>query len=131
MRLPAHRLVPVVAAMIGLAGCSSQTPQPSRFPSAPPSPNPQHGTVTGTLELAAVIRTPPLRGTVYLHGVGGKTYTTITSGNPFSIRVPLGTYTLSGRSPQYQNGTQDCRAAGPITVAADATIPVEVDCQGF
>lgn len=128
--LPGHQRLLLLAATIGLAGCSSPVPLPSRSLTSAPSPPLQYGLVTGTLELGAVIETPPLRGTVSLHGVDGKTFATTTSDSPFSIRVPIGTYRLTGRSPQFQNGTEDCRAVDPITVEVGITITVVVLCEG-
>ena len=47
----------------------------------------------------------------------------------FSVPVAVGTYTVTGRSPQYEGGTADCQAPGPVTITKGVTSRVEVDCQ--
>ena len=43
--------------------------------------------------------------------------------------VTVGTYTVTGLSPQYEGGNAGCQASGPVTVAEGKASTVEVDCQ--
>jgi hypothetical protein len=115
-------LLPVMAAGMTLASCSS--------PTGPPGPT---GTVTGTLQ---AVGGPPgagpraLSGGVTLHGPNGTKFGIDVGANGrFSVPVTVGTYTVAGRSPQYEGGTADCHASGPVTVTKGVTSSVEVDCQ--
>lgn len=115
-------LLPIVAASALLASCSS--------PTGPPGPT---GTLTGALQ---AVGGPPgagpraLSGQVTLHGSGGHiTGITVGANGRFSVPVPVGTYTVSGQSPQYEGGTAVCRASGPVIVTEGVTSSVEVDCQ--
>jgi len=115
-------LLPVVAASVLLASCSS--------PNGPPGPT---GTLTGTLQ---AVGGPPgvgpraLSGQVTLHGSNGTRYSIAIGANGrFSVHAPVGKYTVSGRTPQYERGTADCKASGPVTVTKGLTSSVEVDCQ--
>jgi hypothetical protein len=115
-------LLPVVAASVLLASCSS--------PDGPPGPT---GTLVGTLQ---AVGGPPgvgpraLSGQVTLHGSGGH-ITGITVGANGRFRVPdtVGSYTVTGRSPQFEDGKAECRASGPVVVTSGVTSSVEVDCQ--
>jgi hypothetical protein len=115
-------LLPVMAASVSLASCSS--------PNGPSGPT---GTLTGTLQ---AVGGPPgggpraLSGQVTLHGSGGHiTGITVGTNGRFSVPVPVGTYTVSGQSPNYEGGTVACRASGPVVVTKGVTRSVEVDCQ--
>ena len=115
-------LLPVMAASVSLASCSS--------PDGPPGPT---GTLTGTLQ---AVGGPPgvgpraLSGQITLHGSSGHiTGITVGANGRFSVPVPVGTYTVSGQSPQYEGGTGVCRASGPVIVTEGVTSNVEVDCQ--
>jgi hypothetical protein len=114
-------LLPVMAAVL-LASCSS--------PTGPPGPT---GTLTGALR---AVGGPPgdglraLSGQVTLHGSSGHiSGVTVGANGRFSVPVPVGTYSVSARSPQHKGGTGVCRASGPVTVTKDVTSRVEVDCQ--
>jgi hypothetical protein len=115
-------LLPVMAASVSLASCSS--------PNGPPGPT---GTLTGTLQ--AVGGPPgdgprPLSGQITLHGSSGHiTGITVGANGRFSAPVPVGKYTVSGQSPQYKGGAADCHASGPVVVTKGVTSSVEVDCQ--
>ncbi len=114
----------VLGALVFLAGCAAGSPQAD-------------GTVTGTLEaVGGPVASPapgtprPLPGTITLRSPEGTTFTaTATSDGTFSIGVPAGSYTATGRSPLYQSGAVDCQASGPLTVTAGATSWVDVTCQ--
>jgi hypothetical protein len=114
-------LPPLMAASVILAGCAS--------PTGPPGPT---GTLTGTLQAVGGPAGGPraLSGQVTLHGSGGNiAAVTVGSTGRFSVPVTVGTYTVSGRSPQYEGGTADCKASGPVTVSKGVTSSVEVDCH--
>jgi hypothetical protein len=88
--------------------------------------------VKGTLQAAGGSpgATPQaLAGEVTLHGNGTKFGIAVGADGRFSIRVPVGTYTVTAQSPQYEGGTADCQAPGPVTVTKGVTSSVEVDCQ--
>jgi hypothetical protein len=115
-------LLPVMAASVLLASCSS--------PDGPPGPT---GTLTGTLQ--AVGGSPDaapraLSGQVTLHGSNGRrSIISVGANGRFSVPASVGTYTVSGQSPQYGGGTAECKAPGPVTVTEGARSSVEVDCQ--
>lgn len=106
-----------------MAACSPAPPPPT------PTLTPEYGTVTGTLELAAIL-TRPIKGTLYLHGSRNVSLRAVASSDgSFALRVPVGSYGISGRSPLYQSGSQDCWA-GPVTVGVRQTVRVTVICEG-
>ncbi len=41
----------------------------------------------------------------------------------------VGTYTVSGLSPQFEGGKAECHATEPVTVTTGVTSRVTVDCQ--
>jgi hypothetical protein len=115
-------LLPVMVASVLLTSCSS--------PNSPPGPT---GTVTGTLQ---AVGGPPgdgpraLGGQVTLHGSSGHIVgITVGATGRFSLPVPVGTYTVSGQSPQYEGGAGVCRASGPVVVTKDVASSVEVGCR--
>jgi hypothetical protein len=114
-------LLPVMTASVVLASCSS--------PTGPSGPT---GTLTGTLQ---AVGGPPLgvspralSGHVTLRRSNAMTGITVGANGRFSVPVAVGTYTVSARSPQYEGGTADCHASGPVTVAKGVTSSVEIDC---
>ena len=115
-------LLPVMAASVLLASCSS--------PTGPPGPT---GTLTGTLQAVggpAGVGPRALSGQVTLHQSDGRRDIIYVGANGrFSVPASAGTYTVSGQSPQYDGGTADCKASGPVTVTKGLTSSVEVDCQ--
>lgn len=123
MRRVSLIVLAVVAAGMTVAGCSS--------PTGPPGPT---GTLTGTLQaVGGPSGAGPrvLTGQITLSGRSGTSKTLITVGadGRFSVPVTVGTYIVTGESPQYEGGTAICRASGPVTVTKDVTSTVEVDCQ--
>ena len=122
MRRVSLSLFAVMAAGMTLAGCSS--------PNGPSGPT---GTLTGTLQ--AVGGPPgtgprPLAGQITLHESNGTKFNiTVGANGRFSAAPPTGTYTATGRSPQYEGGTADCQATGPVTITKGAKSSVKVDCQ--
>jgi hypothetical protein len=115
-------LPPVVTASVLLASCSS--------PNGPPGPT---GTLTGMLQAVggpSGAGPRALSGHVTLHGPNGRrAIISVGADGRFSVPVSVGTYTVSGRSPQYDGGTADCRASGPVSVAKGLRSRVKVDCQ--
>ena len=115
-------LLAVMAGGMTLAGCSS--------PNGPSGPL---GTVAGKLQ--AVGGSPgtgpqALAGQITLHGPNGMKFGITTGADGrFSEPVTVGTYTVTARSPQYEGGTADCQASGPVTVTQGVTSSIEVDCQ--
>ncbi len=69
----------------------------------------------------------PMPGTIYVSGEESP----VTAGpdGSFSAVVPVGTYTLSGRSPQINDGNDLCYARRSVTVRADAVAKVDVICD--
>ena len=115
-------LLPVTAASVLLASCSS--------PTGPPGPT---GTLTGTLQ---AVGGPSGAGPRALSGQvtaqrsnGARDIISVGANGRFSVPVPVGTYTVSGQSPQYEGGTADCKASGPVTVTKGLTSSVKIDCQ--
>ncbi len=53
----------------------------------------------------------------------------VGAGGRYSVRVPAGTYAVTGRSPLYQDGAAVCRAAGPATVTSGHRTEADVLCQ--
>jgi hypothetical protein len=115
-------LLPVLAASVSLAGCSS--------PNGPPGPT---GTITGSLQAVggAAGRAPrPLSGQVILEQPNGaRAIISVGADGRFSVPATVGTYTVTGESPQYDGGAGVCRASGPVTITEGDTSHVEVDCQ--
>ncbi len=115
-------LLSVTAASVVLASCSS--------PNGPPGPT---GTLTGMLQAVGGAPgggTRVLSGQVTLHGASGHiTGITVAADGRFSVPVSVGTYTVSGQSPQYEGGTGKCRASGPVVMNKGVTSSVEVECQ--
>ncbi len=91
------------------------------------------GTLSGTLEtVGGPSGTEPraVGGTITARSNTGVLSFPVDSDGRFTVQVVVGTYTVSGRSPQYEGGTADCHASGPVTVAKGLTIRVQVDCGG-
>jgi hypothetical protein len=71
----------------------------------------------------------PLRGAITLRDSAGMAFTaTAGSDGVFSVRVPAGSYSITGRSPLYDGGNTDCDSSQPVTVTAGATSRVVVVC---
>ena len=118
-RAPLAVLMAIAALCAGVsfAGCSSR---------------PDEGTLDGTLQAVggpAGTEPLPLSGTVTLHGSDGNIATILSANGRFSAHLPVGRYTVAGRSPQFEGGATECRALGPVTVTHDVTSRVEIDCQ--
>ena len=107
-----------LGAGVSLTGCSSP---------------PDEGTLDGSLQVVggpAGTGPRPLSGSVTFHGSDGNIATIDLSANGrFSAHLPVGRYTVAGRSPQFKGGAGECQAPGPVTVTNDVTSRVEIDCQ--
>jgi len=119
-RAPLTVLTALAALCVGVsvAGCSS---------------SPNEGTLDGTLQVVggpAGTGPQPLSGSVTFHGSDGNIATIDLSDNGrFSAHLPVGRYTVAGRSPQFDGGAGECQAPGPVFVTNDVTSHVEIDCQ--
>ena len=71
----------------------------------------------------------PWPGTVTLTGPGVHRAIAVGAGGRYSVRVPPGTYAVTGRSPLYQDGAAACRATGPATVTSGHRTEADVLCQ--
>jgi hypothetical protein len=115
-------LLPVIAASVSLASCSS--------PNAPPGPT---GTLTGTLQAVggpSGVGPRALSGQVTARrSNGARDIISVGRNGRFSVPIPVGTYTISAQSPQYDGGTADCNASGLVTVTKGLTSSVKIDCQ--
>ena len=117
-------LPPVMVVSVLLASCDLSAPN------GPPGPT---GTLTGTLQALGGPSgggARALNGQVTLHGSNGHiTGITVGANGRFSAPVPVGTYTVTGQSPQYEGGTADCHASGTVIVTKGVTSNVEVGCR--
>lgn len=99
---------------------------------SPNGPSGPTGTLSGTLQAEGGptdTGSRALSGQVTLRGSGGHlTGITVGASGRFSVPVSVGTYTVSGQSPQYGGGNKICRAAKPVTVRKGATTNVQVQC---
>lgn len=93
----------------------------------------QTGVVQGTLEAVggpAPGPGRPLKGSITLRESDGTAFTaTVGSDGVFVVRVPTGTYAITGRSPLYEGGNTDCVSSGSVILSVGATIDVIVTCQ--
>ena len=94
--------------------------------------NPADGTLTGHLygvggPSPGLPR--PWPGTVILAGPGFPVYVSVGASGSYSVTVPAGRYTITGRSPLYGSGTYVCQAAGTATVTSGHTTKADVLCQ--
>lgn len=94
------------------------------------------GTLRGTLEAIGgpVPGTPrPIPGTIYIVGGGKTVKATVGSDGRFSAHVAAGTYTVTGRSPEFNVNGQEglCLnvALGPVGVTAGGATTVTVVCS--
>ncbi len=99
---------------------------------SPNSPQGPTGTLTGALQVEGGppgAGPRPLAGQVTLHGPDGHlTDISVGANGRFSLPVAVGTYTVSGQSPQYQAGNATCHAGKSVIVTNGLTTHVQVDC---
>jgi hypothetical protein len=91
------------------------------------------GVIQGTLEaVGGPVPGPgrPLKGSITLRASDGTTFTaTVGSDGVFAVRIPIGTYAVTGRSPLYEGGNTDCFSSGSVILSVGATTHVVVTCQ--
>ena len=84
------------------------------------------GTVSGKFGAvggASRGRFRPLHGQVTLAGQGGRVFTANVGGSGnWTLRVPAGDYSATGRSPEYNSGMAVCRAPRLVSVTAGRTV---------
>jgi hypothetical protein len=66
---------------------------------------------------------------VTLTGPGVHQAIAVGADGRYSVRVPAGTYAVTGRSPLYQDGAAACRAAALATVTSGHRTEADVLCQ--
>lgn len=118
-----------------VAGRSSDV-EASRWTDTVPQVNdgqPTHDT-TGVLQLVggpAGHEPQTLAGIVTFTAADGSRSTVpVEADGAFTVVISPGTYTVTGTSPSYGNGTGICRAEAPVTVTFDAGASnVMVNCQ--
>ena len=119
-------LLLAVAMTIGLAvSCGSSSSGASS----------KEGTLAGVLELGSTVpggSPEGVEGTITLGKSGGHILTTpARSDGKFSLKVPAGSYTVTGHSPKFvvENGDSTCYGpTTPVQVNAGQTSSVVVSC---
>jgi hypothetical protein len=112
---------------VSLAACGTTSPTNTSPPAT--------GTVSGTFTLDAGISLPrPIDGTVSLsrwHGTGSVKVAVGENGK-FTVHLPPGMWVVSGRSPKFNvnNREPPCGSTKPITVVANSTTSVQLQCVG-
>ncbi len=89
--------------------------------------------VTGTLRMTGGppgATTPGVAGSVSFQPLaGGQPRTATADGlGSFSISLPPGQYSVTGTSPDFNDGRTLCRAEDPVTVGTSKLANVDVDC---
>jgi hypothetical protein len=69
-----------------------------------------------------------LPGTIFVSG-SKEFHVAVGSDGAYSLVIPQGTYTVSGRSPLYQGGRLVCRATSDAIVTTSSVTTVDVFCQ--
>ena len=70
---------------------------------------------------------PLTRGTVTFHGSVVRTVTVDKHGH-FSLSPPIGSYRVTGASPDHTNGQGGCSTSGAVVVKAGQSRAVQVVC---
>ena len=97
------------------------------------------GTVTGVLQetgVGALFKDAPLPGSVTLTSGGGQQYTVrVPNDGRFTLRVPIGTYTADGGSPDLRVGVTgaevQCYDLHTVIVTKVSSAPIAVSCGGI
>lgn len=95
--------------------------------------SPATGRLTGPLEAVGNpgdVAPRPLSGTVTAEtsGRGFRTFPVGTDGR-FTVHPVVGTYTVSGLSPQFEGGKAECHATEPVTVTVTKGITSRVNSR--
>jgi hypothetical protein len=85
--------------------------------------------VGGPATIAAPPSPRPWPGTVTVTGSGVQINVSVGADGAYSVRVPPGRYTVTGRSPQFNSGAALCQAVGIATVIKGHTTKADVLCQ--
>ena len=96
-----------------------------------PSHEDMLATITGTLKVLPpeFPGTPQLvSGTVTLSGQNHVFTVTVGKSGRYAVRVPPGTYTVTGRSPVYGLNQMTCRAPSEVIAVLGAKAEADVDC---
>jgi len=120
-----RRAVAVVALLLVLAGCSSDSTK---------------GSITGKLHFEGGVAAPSNGGVINgnvtaVRKSDGKTFTVVVPGSGvFTLSVPSGEYTVTGTSPLYQSGLLPCPitmngSGATVVVNAGQTVEVDLPCQ--
>jgi hypothetical protein len=90
------------------------------------------GTLTGHLLLVgrpAPGKPRALVGTIITNGPAGRGVIATDATGSFTVDLPPGRYSLTGRSPLYDDGNTDCQPATRATVRPDRVQRADVYCQ--
>ena len=89
------------------------------------------GTVTGHLVMAGgpapgiIVRVP---GTITASSTSRTHQASAGEDGSFTLVLPVGSYTLTGTSPQYNDGRAECVAAAPVVVREGTVTRADVTC---
>jgi hypothetical protein len=89
-------------------------------------------TITGTLQaVGGPAGTPnrPLPGEVTARGTGRTYSVSVGVSGHFSLAVAAGTYTIVGRSSQYQSGAVECHGTDSVSTAPNSVTMADVNCD--
>ncbi len=130
-----------IASLIVLASCTTHhtSAVPTRTPIASRAEPVGRGTITGLLTASGgpVGALRPLPGVVTAVPTGAtgtvqsmaKVYTaTVGPDGRYSISLPVGGYSVTGRSPLYQNGNTGCLVEMPVVVRSGRLSTANVVC---
>jgi len=119
---PSGAIAVAAVALSAVAGCSG-------------GPAPSTGTVTGYLQMVggpATLAggTPSFRvpGTITAVSPHGTQHGPAAKNGAFTLVLPVGTYTLTGTSPQYNSGQGRCIAVSKVVIRAGAITHADVTC---
>jgi hypothetical protein len=123
-----RRAVLALAALSLTAACATT----HSHPPAPASSPAGNATLTGLL-IAVGGPAPgsprPLPGSVTIDGLVTQ-HIAVGSDGSYRAVVPAGTYTVTGTSPQYNDGASNCRTdSDTVTLAAGQTVAADVICS--
>jgi hypothetical protein len=117
-RAAAVTIALAVIATTAAAGCSDGSGGPT-------------GTVTGRLVMAGgpapgvTVRVP---GTITASSASRTHQASAAQDGSFTLVLPAGSYTLTGTSPQYNDGHGRCVATAPVDVREGAVTRADITC---